>query len=123
MTKVNLKDMTIDQLVGRFADIGMAQDEALLHDAFATFDRLYHQMDAVDGELRARGQDGQLALLRLYDHPNMQVRLKAAVRTLAVAPLRARQALEIIARSQCYPQAGDAGMLISGLDDGSFKPT
>jgi hypothetical protein len=53
----------------------------------------------------------------------MQVRLKAAIHTLAVAPVEARQQLEAIATSNWYPQAGDAGMTIRGLDDGTFRPT
>jgi hypothetical protein len=70
--------MTVDQLVDRFADIGVAQDQALLYDEIGKFNRLFDQMHAVDNELRARGLAARLALLRLFDHPNMQVRLEAA---------------------------------------------
>jgi hypothetical protein len=114
--------MTVDDLLARFAEIGIAQDKALLYDEVATFNRLYRQMDEVDNELRARGPDAHLALLRLYDHPNMQVRLKAAVRTLGVAPLRARQMLETIAASNYFPQAGDAGSALALIDEGIAKP-
>jgi hypothetical protein len=122
MKKVNLQDMSIDQLVDRFAEIGIAQDDAIWDDKIAKFNRLYDQMDQVDQELKRRGLDARLTLLRLYRHPNIQVRLKAATQTLAVAPLKARQILENIYNSKLYPQAGDAGMLLSGLDDGSFHP-
>ncbi|MGH6840677.1 MAG: DUF2019 domain-containing protein, partial [Methylocella sp.] len=64
----------------------------------------------------------QLALLRLFDHPNMQVRLKAAKRTLGVAPEEARQVIESISESNWFPQAGEAGMTLSNLDSGFFKP-
>lgn len=80
-------------------------------------------MREVDRELRARGQAARMLLLRLFDHPNIQVRLNAAALSLAVAPTEARRALEAIARSNQYPQAGEAGMLISGLETGTFKPT
>lgn len=80
-------------------------------------------MNDVDNELRARGHDARLALTRLYDHPNVQVQLKAAVRTLAVAPHRARRLLETIAARKDVPQGGDAGMMLRGLNDGSFNPT
>lgn len=79
-------------------------------------------MDEVDRELRARGREARLELLRLFEHESMQVRLKAATRTLTVAPVRARTVLEAIRASQYHPQALDAGMLIRGLDDGTFKP-
>ena len=114
---------TVDQLVERFAEIGVAQSEALDADEHAKFNRLYDQMDMIGNELRSRGTVARLALLGLYDHPNMQVRLIAAKRTLAVAPERARQALEAIENSKCYPQAMDAGMCLINLDRGIFKPT
>ncbi len=123
MTSAKLKAMSLDGLVARFAEIGVAQDEALLHDDHRVYNRLYRQMDEVDNELRIRGLDARLALTRLFDHPNLQVRLRAAARALAVAPLQARNVIEKIASSQIYPQAGDAGMLLSGLDNGGFKPS
>ena len=122
MTNAGLEQLTIDQLVERFAEIGIAQDNALLHDQYAKFNRLYDRMQAVDDELRRRGRDARQALSRLYDHSNMQVRLKAATRSLAVAPVAARQVIQEIYDSKWYPQAGDAGMTLSALDDGTFKP-
>ncbi|MGH6823215.1 MAG: DUF2019 domain-containing protein [Methylocella sp.] len=114
--------MTVDQLVDRFAEIGIAQYPAVMGGATREFKRLFDQMNAVDTELRARGQDARLALLRLYDHPNVQVRLKAAKRTLGVAPEAARNVIQAIYDSKRYPQAGEAGMTISNLDSGFFKP-
>ena len=80
-------------------------------------------MEVVRDELKRRPGDQRRALLALYQHPNMQVRLKAAVSTLAVSPQPARDVVESIARSRQQPQAGDAGMLLRGLDDGSFVPS
>jgi len=67
--------MTVDQLVARFAEIGIVQYQVLLGGATREFKRLFDQMNAVDKELRARGQQARLAQVRLYDHPNIQVRL------------------------------------------------
>jgi hypothetical protein len=64
-----------------------------------------------------------MALMDLYGHPNMQVRLKAAKNTLAVAPQAAREQLEAIVASDWQPYAGDAGMCLWALDEGIFKPT
>jgi hypothetical protein len=80
-------------------------------------------MEAVEGELKARTGDQRRALLVLYDHPNAQVRLKAAKATLAVAPQAARRMLQIIRESKEYPQAGDAGMTIRAIESGIFRPT
>ncbi|SRR5579875_2808155 len=119
---VDLSKMTIDQLVDRFAEIGVAQDDALWGSKYARFKRLFEQMNEVDLELRSRGAEARRALLRLYNHRNIQVRLKAAKRTLAVAPIEARRLIEDISRSGFYPQAGEAGMTLSNLDEGIFKP-
>jgi len=94
----------------------------LLYDEHKKFNRLFSEMNGVDQELRRRGPEARLALLRLYDHPNMQVRVKAAIRTLAVAPAAARKLLEEIRASKWQPQAMDAGMILRGLDDGEYKP-
>lgn len=118
-----LNDMTTDQLVEHFAQIGVAQDKALLGREFATFNRLFERMGEVSKELRQRQGDQRRALLVLYDFPNTQVQLKAAVHTLAVAPIEARRQLQTIADSHWFPQAGDAGMFLTGLDRGEYKPT
>jgi hypothetical protein len=122
MTRTSLEQMTVDRLVECFADIGIAQYDALLYDEISKFKKLYWQMDAVDKELRGRGLQARLALLRLYDHPNIQVRMKAAVHTLGVAPDAARHILQVISDSGWLPQAGDAGMLLGGFERGEYKP-
>jgi hypothetical protein len=52
----------------------------------------------------------------------MQVRLKAAKRTLGVAPEKARHVIEEIKKSQSFPQALEAGMTLRNLEAGVFKP-
>jgi hypothetical protein len=123
MKRVDLKDISTKDLVAHFAQIGVAQDKALLGRESATFNRLFKQMGEVSNELRQREGDQRRALLVLYSFPNTQVQLKAAVHTLAVAPVEARQQLEAIAATHWFPQAGDAGMLLTSLDRGVFRPT
>lgn len=122
MKRVNPQIMSVDQLIGRFAEIGVAQDDALLGNEIARYNRLFDQMRAVVDELKGRPGDERRALLTLYDHPNMQVRLKAATNSLAVAPVAARQMLEVIKASNWQPQAGAAGMTLWNLDEGIYKP-
>jgi len=50
-------------------------------------------------------------------------RLNSMKATLALAPDAARRALEALAASREFPQAGDAGMSLINLDRGIFKPT
>lgn len=123
MNRINLGHMTVDQLVREFADIARAQDDALLENDIAEVNRLFWQLEAIEGELKSRQSDQRNALLHLYDDPNPQVRLKAVKATLAVAPKAARAALEAIANSKQYPQAGEAGMSLWNLDRGIFHPT
>ena len=122
MTMRALDQLTIDQLVERFADICVSEDDALFHDQYAKFNRLFAQMCDVGFELQRRGQEARLELQKLYHHPNLQVRLKAAKWTLAVAPAEARQLIQAIADSRLFPQAGEAGICLSNLDDGTYKP-
>jgi hypothetical protein len=42
---------------------------------------------------------------------------------LAVSPDLARKALESVRDSEIFPQAMDAGMMLRGLDDGSYVPS
>ena len=115
--------MTISELVEYFVEIGVAQDKAELRSEYAKYNRLFLKMDAVKSELKSREGDARRFLLPLYDHPNMEVRYKAALATLAVAPERARAAIEEISKSGWFPQAGAAGMTLVNLDNGVFKPS
>jgi enoyl reductase-like protein len=123
MSHADLKSMSVEHLVSRHVEIGVAQDEAILDDDNSTFNQLYDKLKMIERELKARSGDQRCALIPLYQHSNMQVRLNAARATLAVAPQAARNALESISRSRHLPQAGDAGMALDALDRGTFKPT
>jgi hypothetical protein len=123
MKRDKLQSMTVDQLVQRFTAIALDQDKALLRREYARFNRLFDDMEAVEEELKIRDGDQRRSLLRLYDHPNAQVRVKAVKATLAVAPEPALRKLKAIAESREYPQAGEAGMSLLNLERGIFKPT
>ena len=123
MKRTSLDKMSAADLVERFGQIVVAQDEALLGGETTKFKRLYGQMMGVVDELKSREGDQRVELLKLFHYPNMQVRLQAARLTMAVAPVEARAQLEAIAASKWFPQAGDAGMSLWNLDNGVFKPT
>jgi hypothetical protein len=108
--------MTVNELVERFIDIALDQDKALFNFEIAKFNKLYRQMDTVRNELKSRPGDQRSALLPLYAHPNIQVRLKAALTTMEVAPEAARKVLLKIVDSRRYPQAADALAAIWRLD-------
>lgn len=122
MKQTELSTMSPANLVERFAEIVVAQDQALLGGEHSKFNRLFRQMMDVANELKAREGDQRRLLLELFNFPNMQVRVQAAKLTLAVAPVEARKQLEAIADTHWFPQAGDAGMSLANLDRGVFKP-
>jgi hypothetical protein len=59
----------------------------------------------IRNELKHRAGDQRRALLPLLEHPNMQVRMKAAHTLLAISPTLARKALESVRASEIFPQA------------------
>jgi hypothetical protein len=122
MTMPDLSQMTDDQLVDRFAEIGVAQEVALDGQGRKKYNRLYGQMDDVDNELRRRGLSSRLKLTTLFSHASLQVRVRAAARTMGIAPQEARAVLQTVADSKWPTQGLDAGMLLSGLDNGTWKP-
>lgn len=123
MKHIKLKGMTTDQLVTRFVDLALAQDEALLDDRIATYNRLYKDIDEVRAELRSRLGDQRYALVKLLTHENAQVRLKAAITVLALVPEEARQVLQNIIDQKEYPQRAYAWDILDGLDKGTYVPT
>lgn len=123
MTNQKLNEMSVGELVERFLAIAIDQDKAIFDENNTRFNALYKQMQTVRDELRARPGDQRNALRALLDHPNVQVRLKAAITTLALAPDISKRVLRQIADSKRLPQAADAGLILDGLRDGSFVPS
>ena len=114
--------MSTENLVDAFKNIALQQDQALIGDDITKYNRLYDEMEEVELALKRRGQDQRRALTSLFEHPNAQVRLKAALATLAVAPQAARRTLQIISDCNEYPEAADARGMLRALDEGTFKP-
>jgi hypothetical protein len=71
---------------------------------------------------RARGDNARLQLVSLLSDQDRFIRYYAAGELLALAPERSRQIIEENA-NMGDAIAGDAGMLLDDLDDGSYTPT
>ena len=82
MRQANLQSMSVDQLVDRFARITQKQDRAIDENSNANYKRLFSQMRDVELELKARTGDMRKSLLRLFNHPVLQVQLAAARATV-----------------------------------------
>ena len=123
MKHTRLAEMSVEELVERYAAISVGQYEAELDDDTRKFNRLVDDLIATQAELKSRDNDARIALMRLYNYPNMQARLNAAKATLAVAPEAARAQLVAIRDSRWMPQAMDAGMSLRNLEKGVYRPT
>jgi protein-arginine kinase activator protein McsA len=119
---MKLVEMTANELVSRFAELSLEQDAALLRDDIRRINRLFDDIEAIEAELKGRKDDQRTALLTLYTHPNAQVRLKASLATLAVAPNAAREVLQEIIERKEYPQTADARGMLRALDEGRYVP-
>lgn len=123
MNEQALETATVDELVERFVSLCIAQDRELSRGDVPALNRLFDRIEAVKAELKSRPGDQRHALIPLYNHANMQVRLSAAKATLAIAPQAARQTLEDIKASDWLDQSAEASGSLWALDQGIFKPT
>lgn len=123
MRRINLKKLTVEELVERYVAIGEAEEDAVLYDDTSGYNRLFRKEQAVFDERESRPGDQRKILLRLYGHENLWVRMNAAKDTLALAPEDGRRVLQQIVDSKKQPYAGNAGMTLWTLDEGIFKPT
>src|SRR5690348_1178810 len=112
MKRLSLSKATVDELVERFIELCIEQDRYLARDEIAKVNRLFDKIEALKQELKSRPGDQRSALFALYDHPNMQVRVKAAKATLALNMTAARAKLEEIRAENWQPQSADAGMCL-----------
>ena len=123
MKRSAIAAMTVEQLIDRFLAVALDQDQAIFDDDNAKYRRLFDEMEVIRAELKSRAGDQRRALLPQLKHSNAQVRLKAAITLLAVAPEAARQALQVIHERKEYPQAADAFGMIRALDRGTYIPS
>lgn len=122
MKETELRQLATPMLVKLFEEIALAQDKANLYDEYAHYNKLFRQMTNISRELKSRPGDQRRSLSSLYKHPNAQVRLKAAIHTLALVPAEARAVLQIISDRNEYPPAADARGMLSALDEGRYVP-
>jgi len=111
------------QLVDRFTALALDQFKAELYGETKKYNRLYHEILAIERELKKRAGDQRTVLVSLFEHPNPQVRLMAAQSTLAVARVAACETLQDIWDRREFPQAAFAMGTLRALERGDRKPT
>ena len=122
MKKPSLQSQSVAELIAAYERIGIEQYDAIEDDKISLYNKIYKLQRDIMNELISRGFDARAQITKFLDHPNIQVRVHAAIDSLVVAPEAARAVLEEIWLSRIGPQCIDAGFIIRGLDDGSFIP-
>jgi len=123
MTAARRRMLTDEELVAEFETWARSHGHDVLYGEVRDAKRSYRELEAVHEELRARGPSARVALIKLLDHPEVAIRYYAATWLLAVEPGRARAVIEEVKHVAPMRLAGDAGMTLRMLDDGTFKPT
>lgn len=119
----DLRTLSSGEIIRRFEQLCIEQYDAMERDELARVNRLVWRVHALEMELKSRPGDQRRLLMRLFGHPNMQVRLSAARANLAVDYPAARREMQGIVDSKWYPQAGDAGISLENIDSGFYRPT
>ena len=94
----------------------------MLHDDNGRYNRLYDKMKEVERELKQCPGDQRTVLLPLFEHENLQVKLRAALATLAVASKASKAVLQWLSDRNRYPQAADVREILEAVNDGSYVP-
>ncbi|MGO4403252.1 DUF2019 domain-containing protein [Bosea sp. RAF48] len=119
----NLSSLSTADIVKDFERRCIEQYDAMEGNENTRANRLVWQVHALEMELKSRAGDQRRVLMKLFGHPNMQVRLAAARANLAVDCVAARRELQAIVDEQWYPQAAEASMALESLDSGFYRPT
>ena len=114
-----LDSMPTNALVDLFEQMSLAEGEAIAEFQTARANRLIRRRFALLSEMRHRTIDERPALFALYQHRDPQVRLNVATSTYALDPERAESVMREIVASRLFPGAGDAGMSLALLADGT----
>lgn len=116
-----LESMQTNELVRLFEELSLAEGEAYADLQLGRTNRLIARRRALLSEMRRRPGDARKALFDLYTHRHPQVRLNVAESTYSLNPARAMRVLQEIKASRMFPWAGDAGMSLAALEDGTSQ--
>jgi hypothetical protein len=94
MNKNKLKDLSNDELLGRFVELGVRRHDAALELDTETCNKLVDKTGEIFSVLKSRGEETHRLLLPLMHHENAGVRLAAASYCFSIEPIAARAALQ-----------------------------
>ncbi|GGF01301.1 hypothetical protein GCM10011611_03560 [Aliidongia dinghuensis] len=120
---MKLDKMTVDELVSLFASLGERQYPLTLNDEVKSANHLIRQQNEISKELRRRGIAARLELTKLFNHPNIQVRMNAAKWSIGIAREPALNVLRQITKEDFGAFRLSAGMTVALVEDGTINPT
>jgi hypothetical protein len=120
---MKLDKLTADELVSLFASLGEQRYPLTLNDEIKLANRLIRQQNEITKELRRRGIEARLELTKLFNHPNIQVRMNAAKWSIGVAREPALNVLRQITKEDFGAFRLSAGMTVALVEDGTITPT
>ena len=121
MKNVDYTGMTNEELIKIFVESSAAQHEAALFDP-KTYNLHADLIRPAGRELWHRGPATYAILIPLLDHPNVGVRLNAAIGCLRIAPKKAVSVLEALAAQNGAAESHHADRVLGRWHRGEFPP-
>lgn len=116
MSKRDFTTWKVDNLCERYAELSVRQSTASDLAQMSVVNQLGDEIREIGNELKSRPDDRGRTLMRLFHHPNLNVRLNAGRSLMNMFPEEARMQIQAIADSGKYPFAVEAGLYLSSLD-------
>ncbi len=117
-----IRDISVQQLLDRFVDVCLDQEDALSDEDYDKFNRLYDVRMDIQDELKRRGDKARRSLLRLYDHPNLTVQMFAAAATAGLEREAALAKLREIGARRDFLDSIRANSMATRLEEGAWDP-
>lgn len=115
--KTDLSKATAESLLDLYVRLSAEQSQAHYVCNAARYNRIGDTLYEITNEMKRRPEDRGASLLKLFGHPNSQVRFNAATSVSGLYTQEARQVLQLIAASETDLLSFDAKMYLRTLDD------
>jgi hypothetical protein len=120
MKSRSLGKMDTTELLALFVSLSREQGEVQIDGPSRKYNRLFHQVKAIETELRARPNSERMALHDLLDHPNIKVKMNAAYALLDLTRDDAFAVLKWVAESRYYPFCAYAKGSVAAIEEDDF---
>ncbi len=121
MTVSKISSLSADELVVLFESLALRQHTSNQEGDTPAYNKIYFRLKDIGTELRSRSGDQRRMLLPLLSHKTAWVRYVAAINTLVVAPIEARNVINDLAvKSNNEFATAYARATVNALERGTF---